>query len=216
MEVVIGAFVGAIFGSLGAIILQSWLQDRREKYDRRQQLVARYLLQLQDACESLYYRLENVGNRSGRSQMSDVTGSDEYYVTSTLYALGRVLALKRILLLDGVYARLEDYQGYRDCLRKHLDEFEKQIDSSSFFRYYRLILAELLIKQSTGHLRPATYLEFREHYDNDSSVRSAIYPAMEFVNDLDSEQIGNLRGKLKTLTQELGEKTRLPSEIEST
>lgn len=213
MEVLAGAILGAIIGSLGSVVLQSWFQTKRSRQEQRQQLVARYLLQLQDACESLYYRLDNVRKHGGESWMLDVTGSDEYYQTSTLYALGRVLALKRILLLDGVYAKIED-ADFRNRLRNHLDEFEKQIHSPSFFKYHRLGLAELLIEQGSDHFRPATYFEFKKRYDSDPSTIAATVPAGEFISRLGSERIDGLQDELKTLVQNLTGETCLPSEIE--
>jgi len=86
MEAILGAFIGAVVGSLGAVLLENWLRYRRERYEKESQLVERYLLQLQNALESLYYRFVNISKLGGRTLMSD-----QYYNISTLYALACVL-----------------------------------------------------------------------------------------------------------------------------
>ena len=60
-----------------------------------------YLIQLQDAIESLWFRFYNIKDRGGRLVMSD-----KYYEHSTLYALASGLAYNRIMLLDGIYSQL--------------------------------------------------------------------------------------------------------------
>src|SRR5437764_3214544 len=95
VSTIVAALIGSVIGSVGAVLTDHWLTGRSEKFHRRELLVQRYLFQLQDALETLYYRLHNLAKRSGRSVMSD-----EYFEKSTLYALGRVLALERIFALE--------------------------------------------------------------------------------------------------------------------
>jgi hypothetical protein len=63
---VLAALIGAVIGSLGAVLVEAHLKRRAEETARRQILVRRYLFQLQDAAESLWFRLYNL-NFPGRS-----------------------------------------------------------------------------------------------------------------------------------------------------
>ena len=58
----------------------------------RKSLANRYLLQLQDAIESLWRRLANVKEGGGGEKRME----DEYYEVSSLYALACVLAYNLI------------------------------------------------------------------------------------------------------------------------
>src|SRR5437870_10810424 len=77
------------------------LAEESEKAKRRSALVSRYLFQLQDAVEALWFRLNNLSAQGGRAVMDKT-----YFEMTTLYALGRVLASERILALEGVYPQL--------------------------------------------------------------------------------------------------------------
>jgi hypothetical protein len=88
--------------SVGTALISEWLKQKAEKVTLQQSLTNRYLLQLQDAIESLWYRLDNIKNKGGRQIMQD-----SYYEESTLYALASVLAYSRIYLFDGVYSQIE-------------------------------------------------------------------------------------------------------------
>jgi hypothetical protein len=72
----------ALAGAVAAFAFQRLSAER----DRRELLLRRYLAQLQDASESLWYRLENLAYKSA----STVT-DPEYLITTTMYTLGRAL-----------------------------------------------------------------------------------------------------------------------------
>jgi hypothetical protein len=59
----LGALIGAVIGSVGAAIVSHWLTLRREEIRAREYLVQRHLFQLQDATETLWYRLHNLAFR---------------------------------------------------------------------------------------------------------------------------------------------------------
>jgi hypothetical protein len=69
----------------------------------RRALVGRHLWQLQDAAETLWYRLQNLKDQGGRYVMTE-----DYFAETTVYALGRVLAVERIFGLEGVYPELAE------------------------------------------------------------------------------------------------------------
>lgn len=89
-------------GSIGTVAVEEWLRARRETRERREAFVRRYLFQLQDAVEALWYRVHNIRYEGGTGAMTP-----EYQQTTTVYALGRVLAVERVLTLEGVYPQLK-------------------------------------------------------------------------------------------------------------
>jgi hypothetical protein len=153
----LAALVGAVIGSVGAVVIQWWLSARTERSRQREELVQRYLYQLQDSVESLWYRLVNLAKRSGRGVMED-----DYFAKSSLYSLGRVLALERILMLEGVYPQLQRVNpGMGEFLKTHrLDERL----TSVLYQYDRLVLAEAVMEREGPHFRTSTYLEFTARY----------------------------------------------------
>lgn len=89
---------------IGAVVIEKSLDRRREDLQARKALVRRYIFQLQDAIEDLHYRLNNLWNRGGHNVMKNYQcfDGDEYFEITTLYALARVLAVERIMFLEGV------------------------------------------------------------------------------------------------------------------
>lgn len=104
MSTVLAALIGAFFGSIGTAVVQEWLRSRRERDEHREALVRRYLFQLQDAVEALWHRVYNVRHEGGKGAMTA-----SYQASTTVYALGRVLAAERILTLEGVYPQLKHH-----------------------------------------------------------------------------------------------------------
>ena len=95
------AVIGAISGSLGTALVNDWRKRKSERLATYEDLINRYLFQVQDTAESLWHRFDNIANMGGRVIMEN-----GYYEKDTLYALGCLLAYKRILLLDGVYSHM--------------------------------------------------------------------------------------------------------------
>ena len=136
---IVAALIGSIIGSVGAVLADHWLTGRSEKFHRREILVQRYLFQFQDAIEMLYFRLDNLAHQGGQHVMSE-----NYFKETTLYALGRVLAIERIFALEAVYPQLDSiYPGLGKFLKKHRIDY--QLPGSNFYRYDRLSLAEAVI-----------------------------------------------------------------------
>lgn len=178
------ALIGAVVGSIGGAVIQSWLSTRAEKSRRREDLVQRYLYQLQDAVESLYHRLKNLESAGGRSVMED-----QYFATSSLYSLGRVLALERILLLEGVYPQLQRVNpGMGEFLKTHrLDGHLGKV----LYQYDRLVLAEAVMEREGPHFRTSTYLEFSTRYQSrPHQERDPLSLALSALESLHGKNLG--------------------------
>lgn len=204
---ILAALIGSVIGSLGAVLFESRLKRRAEETARREILVRRYLFQLQDAAESLWFRLYNLNFQDGRGVMDD-----EYFANTMLYALGRVLAIERILVLEGIYPELE-------ALYPELGEFLKanRLDpklADTVYQYHRLALAESMIERAEDGFRPSTYLEFRRRYESsEHGEQQWLAPALEGIRSLQKETYEELMSSLHTVTARLISETGLPTAI---
>ncbi len=204
---ILAALIGSVIGSLGAVLFESRLKRRAEETARREILVRRYLFQLQDAAESLWFRLYNLNFQDGRGVMDD-----EYFANTMLYALGRVLAIERILVLEGIYPELE-------ALYPELGEFLKanRLDpklADTVYQYHRLALAESMIERAEDGFRPSTYLEFRRRYESsEHGEQQWLAPALEGIRSLQKETYEELMSSLHTVTARLVSETGLPTAI---
>src|ERR1022692_3650809 len=126
--------LGALLGAILGVLLKDRLELRGERRRERETLVRLHLIQLQDAVESLWYRFNNIVFRGGRFAMDD-----EYFVVTMLYAMGRVLAIERILDLKGMGP--QNSRHYKS-LEQHLrtNRLDAKLQDIGFLRYYRLAL----------------------------------------------------------------------------
>jgi hypothetical protein len=136
------ALIGAVVGSGGAVIVENLFARHREESRKREVLVQRYLYQLQDAAESLQYRLKNLGERSQEWLAQQLSDYPAYLETTTLYALGRVLAVERMeacgILMDNLQVLHENGQAIESNCLCELDiasrcniQFTKYLSSAS-------------------------------------------------------------------------------------
>jgi hypothetical protein len=141
---VVSALIGAIIGSIGATFTSHLLSNRAERQRIHRNIVQRYLIQLQFSLELLSSRFHNFDMR--RTIMTE-----EYFQTTTLYALGRVLAYKQILDMEAA--------GYSMVPRDALKALDEKLDdlnykmNTSLFRYDRQTLAETLMEKEEEHFR---------------------------------------------------------------
>jgi hypothetical protein len=133
---------GAI--AFGTVLLQQRSARQAEADARRERLTTRYLYQLQDAADSLWFRLDNLSERSGAPVMD--ARDPLYREVTTLYALGRLLAVQRMLTLDGIWPELA-----RD-------------------RSIASLVGDLTLERDDEGLRTSTYLEFRRRYESDEAL----------------------------------------------
>jgi hypothetical protein len=208
---VIAALIGAISGSLGGNIISDWLRRRNEKDLLRKTITDRYLLQLQDSIESLWFRLDSIKGRGGGLIMDNL-----YYEESTLYALGIVFAYNRILLLEGIYSQVELLiPSLGTFLKEKLRNIESGMDSKFRFRtpFYRLALADSVLQRQNGKPQTSTYLEFKEKYETQSNIKSSLQPATEFVASLNESEVGSIMKELSEIAFRVEAKTRIPTSI---
>ncbi len=210
MSTIVAALIGSVIGSVGAVLTDHWLTGRSEKFHRRDLLIQRYLFQLQDALERLWYRLHNLTVEGGRSVMSD-----DYFETTTLYAFGRVLAIERIFALDAVYPQLDAiYPGLGKFLKEH--RIDLLLQATPFYRYDRVSLAEAVIVHEGDLFRTCTYLEFRKRYEAENSPEKKwLVPASKAIQSLPTHQMEALLATLKTEAKGIAEKAGIDSSIVS-
>jgi hypothetical protein len=211
---IITALIGAGLGSIGTVLIRDRLQRKAEAQAAQARVLQLYLLQLQDAVECLWYRLFNIYRKGGKSAMDE-----GYYETSTLYALGRVLAYERILLLDGVYALLEETAPSLEWeLRPSLRSLDRHLADDGLQRYTRLALAEAAMEQGQGHHRTREYTAFVQDYRDEQLVmHSLLEPARDHISGWKSKHPGlptileSLDGIARSLADETEIQTSLPA-----
>jgi hypothetical protein len=157
MTTLFAAFIGALVGSIGSVLVEELIRRRREEREQRKALVRRFLFPLQDAVESLWHRLYNIGYEEGRSVMPD-----EYFRTTTVYAFGRVLAAERTLGEEGVYPILREFfPELAGTLERRL---VVALELPALQQYDRIALGEAVLERDEYGTRPGTYLAFRNRY----------------------------------------------------
>jgi hypothetical protein len=211
MTTILAALIGAALGSVGAQIASERFRRHAARDEARRRVVSRYLLQLQDAVESVISRVLNISRQQGASVMDET-----YYEVSTLYGLGCLLAQKRRLLLDGAYSQLEDMKpGLGAQLEGLLERFERDLgrdsaSGTSFQRYHRLALAEAVLGRDGEGWYVDRYLSFVERYERDDAhLKQALTPATAFINRVPASDWLSL---LETL-EEIGTLTALHTHI---
>lgn len=216
MATVVAALIGAAIGSLGSQVIAEAYRRREARERSRREAVERYLLQLQDAIESVISRVKNLTTRQGRAVMRG-----DYYEVSTLYAFGNLLAQKRRLLLGGVYPQLQELAaGLGEKLERLLEAAEREIGreargESSFQRYDRLALAEAVMERVGDAWTVSSYLQFGERYASDAVLKQALLPACDFVDRLNEMDCASLLETLSAAGNLIAIHTRIPLTAES-
>lgn len=222
IESIIPALIGAISGSLGGNYVSYWLKKRDEKQRLRNEITVKHIIQLQWFIEAFVSRLGNVIDRGGRSHMRYIKGNDEYYVVSTLYSLGCILAYHRILLLEGVYSQIEYiYPGFGNSLITKLDRFGKKLDNLEFshsdlakrikfFSYDRIALGDAITEKENGSLAIISYLKFKNLCESNENIKSSLEPARQFVESLSpSDKLQELNDFVESILKELEQITKI-------
>jgi hypothetical protein len=220
LATLLAALIGAVIGSVGAVIVAYLLARRAEEARTRSALVQRYLYQLQEAAESLWYRLT-------RREAYDRGG--DYWETTMLYTLGRVLAIERIFALEAVYPQLDSaFPKLGEKLRglridtKFDDNFGGKGNSYGCYKYERMLLAELVIEREGEQFRLSTYLEFLRRYEaKGSTEREWLKPVSQAMEKLffqtttkaEPQIRKELRESLEKIVDEVTDKTGIDSSI---
>ena len=214
------ALMGAVIGSLGSTFLGYLLGRRSEKRQLSENLVKRYLIQFQDYLESLWFRLENLRDDEGKSVMTS-----GYLVYTTIYSLAAVLAYKRIMLLEGLYADIERLKLNLPEFKDKLNNVDEILNAMSqkygeiFQRYHRLGLAELVLEKRGEHLAVQTYLDFQEKaMKEQKSANFTMQHATSFIQRLSEDiktqkDLPQLMNELKQISHMLSNVTKIKSNI---
>jgi hypothetical protein len=203
------AVVAVLAGALATFVFQQW----RAQQERRDVLLKRYLAQLQDACESLWYRLRNLAY-----QGADSVTSPDYLVTTTMYTLGRALGIERMLALEGLYPEIwARFPTLNSILRRRtVDEAVQAMtkEKIELQHYDRVSLAEAVVEQDAEGLRQSTFLEFRRRVDG--SEQEWWQPARKSVTSLvnSKDVVAPLMSELKKLAVTIGSVTKMESPLE--
>jgi len=211
---IVPALIGAISGAIGGNVLTDWFARRREKEMLRRELVDKYLIQLQDSLESLWFRLDNIKYRDGLQKMTDF-----YYEVSTLYILGSVLAHNRILSYEGVYTKIEQsIPGLGVFLRDKMNQFGSYLDKIDpnihFYQYDRIALAEAIMSINDERHTIGTYLQFRKQYeDPNSNLKSLLSPAKEFITKIKTSELNLVMEKISEIAIQIDTQTGITTGI---
>jgi hypothetical protein len=206
----VAAFIGALVGSIGSVLVEEFLRRRREHREEREALVRRFVFPLQDAVEALWHRLFNMGYEGGRGAMTR-----EYLRTTTVYALGRVLAAERMLTDEGIYPilrRREFYPELAETLEKRRLSVELRVPG--FQQYDRIALAEAALERDEHGTRPSTYLAFRSRYgEGGPGSAEWLTSATAAIGGLGPREIDGLLDLLGPIARQAAAATGLPTSI---
>jgi len=216
LATVVAALIGAALGSIGAVVVQGWIEQNRDSRRLKEALVERHLLALQEAVESLWFRLDNVANQGGRGIMN--RNDPTYWEITSVYALGRALGAERLLGLEGVFPRVATaWPELGGVLTENrIDRRVKDVFGDALFHYEIVLLAEgvLLKNQDGANMRLMTYSEFRRTFHDESSgLRESVAPAIDALESMDREQNEQIRDCLSGIATELSKVTEVPRTI---
>jgi len=196
--------IGAVGGAITAAI-QYGFRRYGEMEQQRREIVETHLLQLQNSAESLYYRARNLLEKHGRSAMDD-----DYYVKTSAFALGRVLAHEQQLMSKGVYAKLNRSTRMKREIKARLHAINLTMDDRKFLHYHRLRLAEMLLDKD-GLI---SFGEFLERW-SDPAHGGSVSSVSEFLRTLPLEPSADRLGKIRDAAGELvlllERETKVPS-----
>jgi hypothetical protein len=178
------AVMSVVVVLLGAAATFAFGQWRAER-ERRDVLLRRYLAQLQDSCESLWFRLKNIAY-----ERADIATDEEYLVTTTMYTLGRALGIERMLAIEGLYPEIwRRFPQLRSAL------VPRVVDSAvaattrragtergrELQQYDRITLGEATVVRDGDGFRQSTFLEFRLRVEGEATEQLWWNPARASV-----------------------------------
>ena len=193
--------VGGAFAGAGA---QYGFRRYTETEQVKREIVETHFLQLQNSVESLYYRVNNVRDWSGRTTMSD-----DYYRQTTAYAIGRVLAHESLLVSKGVYAKLSRHAAIKRRIKASLHSLNWAFDDQAFLYYHRLQLGEMALDGD----RVVSYTEFSGRWQ-DAKYAAAVASVSRFVTSITDTRLDAIRSEAEKLIGLLAAETDVPSALE--
>ena len=202
-ETLTSLLIGAAGGAITAAI-QFGFRRFAETSQQRREVVETHLLQLQNAAESLYYRVNNLRDWAGKSVMKE-----DYYRQSSAYIIGKVLAHESLLVSKGVYAKLNRDTSLKRKVKATLHALNWEMDDHSFLHYHRVQLGEMLLDGD----RIVTYTEFLARW-SEPRYGDAVSAASAFVQSVSSDRLDGMRHTAAQLISLLAAKTSVPSALE--
>ena len=194
-----------IAASGGAITAAIQYGFRRydETQQQRRELIETQLLQLQNSAESLYYRANNLLGWSGKSVMGD-----DYYLKTSVFAIGRVLAHEQQLIAKGVYAKLRRSTRVQREIKKKLHAINLAMDDQVFLHYHRVLLAEMLVDGD----RLISFGEFLKRWSDPAYV-GPVSSVGQFVGNLSEARLKKIQAAAGDLVELLERETQVPSAL---
>lgn len=198
----IAVLVGSVGALLGAAIQFSFQRLSAARQERRE-IVEQCFLQLQNALESLYYRINNLRDWAGKRVMTD-----DYFRLTSVYAFGRVLAFESLLVSEGIYARLHYDKSLKTELKRGLHRINHSMDDQRFLHYHRVQLAEALLEGE----KVVSYTEYLSRAQ-EPLVKPVIEAAAQFVETVKGPVLDEIRDAAEQLIRLLERHTQVPSAL---
>jgi hypothetical protein len=206
--------VMAVVAVLAGAVATFAFQRLRAERERREILMKRYLAQLQDASESLWYRLRNLAY-----ERASLVSEPDYLVVTTMYTLGRALGIERMLALEGLYSEIwRRFPTLKGVLaRRLIDEGVKQMTAKKveLQHYDRVTLAEAVVERHGEGFHPSTFLEFRRRVEAYGPEYRWWQPARTSVSALQDSRdvVRSLMDQLRGLAIALAAVTEMDSSL---
>jgi hypothetical protein len=203
--------LGLVSAGAGVLITKLW-ELQSEKRRERQEIVAKYLSQLQDAVDTLWSRMEGI-----RNSPSSYDFEGTYFQDTNVYAMGRVLAIERVIAERGLYSIIHTHD-------KKLSEFlqrrrlSRLLSGNKCHRFERITLAEILIEHKDGVsaiMGPDRFREIcKQRKEIGAPLPASIWKLMPNLIE-HKEKLDKLLSKLQELSIHLETITHVESVIHS-
>jgi hypothetical protein len=210
------AVVVVLVGAAATFAFAQWRAER----ERRDVLLRRYLAQLQDSCESLWFRLKNIAY-----ERADTATDEEYLVTTTMYTLGRALGIERMLAIEGLYPEIwRRFPKLRSALVPRVVDSAvaattrkaRTAGGRELQQYDRITLGEATVVRDGDGFRQSTFLEFRLRVEGEATEQLWWNPARASVLALrnSNDIVKPLMAAAKRLSLALSAVTTMQSALE--
>jgi len=210
------AVVVVLVGAAATFAFGQWRAER----ELRDVLLRRYLAQLQDSCESLWFRLKNIAY-----ERADTATDEEYLVTTTMYTLGRALGIERMLAIEGLYPEIwRRFPKLRSALVPRVVDSAvaattrkaRTAGGRELQQYDRITLGEATVVRDGDGFRQSTFLEFRLRVEGEATEQLWWNPARASVLALrnSNDIVKPLMAAAKRLSLALSAVTTMQSALE--
>jgi hypothetical protein len=133
---------------------------------------------------------------------------DDYYVKTSAFAFGRILAHEQQLISKGVYAKLNQSTRMKREIKAKLHAINLGMDDQVFLHYHRVLLAEMLIDED----RLISFGEFLKRW-SDPAFSGPVSSVSQFVGNLSEARLKEIRAAAGALVGLLERETQVPSAL---